>query len=512
MTLSLIPLEDRHSPAIFGAIDGFLLFPDDSGFRPFGDFSGPISSSAYGDRFVVGAGETGGPRVSTSEGTSWFAYEPTFRGGVNVSREADLIAVGSNPGGGPVVVTYRPDGTQIARWFVNDPNLRGGVSVSVHQGFVYTVGGLGAGPRIDCWTPEGILVSSFFGAPSDLRAGWSLLVADGTNDGVPDYILTDLQRTTYLNDGVTLGRAVTVAPSPHLGHNGTLLTYGDQYLRGVTFWNGYSEMLTIFDEDGSAGNPNPPPTSGFRPGQFRPTDSVVRELPTFEDIELFGVNVEAGDEVGNSFGRGTAYAPMYDGDQVYIVTARHVASRNPFLPANQIFDLVAHGVPVGEPSILSDIRPDEPYEVDAAAFLPFPEVTVSSPFRAFSDGTEIPGTPLYSIGQGDSFGLGRLVSYQTPDEQVFVNWGNPAGLLEIKGQIFGEGIGGLALLIPGFSGGPVWTMTFGLPGEPPIPVLVGMGVAGRTPTGPADPGLSIITPALSISNALGLAYDRQTTD
>lgn len=493
-------LETRESPAILGAIDGFVLFPDDSGFRPFEGYRGPIDTSMHGTRWAISAGKSGGPVVRTSEGSQFFVFEPSFRGGVNVSRESDLIAVGAAQGGGPVVATYAPDGTQIARWFVHDPNLRGGVDVYVRDGFVYTVGGRGAGPRVDCWTSDGTLVSSFFGADHDSRLGWSLLVADGTNDGVPDFILTDPTGLVSINDGPTRGRAVTQSNGPYVGHDGTVMTYGDEYLRGRQFWNGLREMLGYQEEDGAAGNPNPPPTTGFRPGSYRP----VGDLPAsgdFDSLSDFSIFVGPGDPVQTSNARGTYYTPM--GGK--LVTARHIASRDPYAPVSALPALASPSAPeyVGDAVRASLIQPGVPYNVDAVAYEPRPGVLVGPGFPEVSLGTEPTGTPLYSIGRGNQFGLGRLVEYQL--SPLFVNWGD-AGLLEIYGQILAEGYGGLALLIPGFSGGPVWTMVFSSAGTPPVPTLIGMGIAGREPTGPRDPGFAIITPAHLISESLGLSY------
>ena len=104
-----------------------------------------------GLNIVVGAGAGGGPRVRTFEWTpgaaggvtqlpgrigDFFAFEPAFRGGVNVAAGdldglgRDDLIVGAGFGGGPVVAVFLPDGTLRDKFFAGDPSLRGGVSVA----------------------------------------------------------------------------------------------------------------------------------------------------------------------------------------------------------------------------------------------------------------------------------------------------------------------------------------------------------------------------------------------
>jgi len=96
---------------------------------------------------IAGAGNGGGPRVRVLSGAGlsntaqialadFFAYEDTFRGGVQVGF-GDLdgdgrpeVLTGAGPGGGPVVKAFDRTGAPVRAFFAGDPNDRGGVTVA----------------------------------------------------------------------------------------------------------------------------------------------------------------------------------------------------------------------------------------------------------------------------------------------------------------------------------------------------------------------------------------------
>ena len=95
------------------------------------------------DDVICGTGVGGGPRVQVFSGTDGsmlrneFAYEDSFRGGVQVSSGdtnadgRDDIICGTGPGGGPVVrVLSGADGKQLEAFLADDSAFRGGVRVS----------------------------------------------------------------------------------------------------------------------------------------------------------------------------------------------------------------------------------------------------------------------------------------------------------------------------------------------------------------------------------------------
>lgn len=149
--LRLAPLESRSVPASLVAAGG-VVFVDAAPLTPFPGYAGPLAVALAGDLdgngyqdILVGAGEGGGPRVALVDGktgdvlANFFAFEPTFAGGVSVAYDgaAGLIYVGAGKGGGPVVATY--DAATLAeksREFYGDPADRHGVSVDADSGFL----------------------------------------------------------------------------------------------------------------------------------------------------------------------------------------------------------------------------------------------------------------------------------------------------------------------------------------------------------------------------------------
>jgi hypothetical protein len=91
---------------------------------------------------VTGAGPGGGPHVKVFSGAdnaqldSFFAFDPTFTGGVQVSSvdfngdgQADLVT-GAGPGGGPHVKDFNGSGlSELQSFFAFDPTFSGGTFV-----------------------------------------------------------------------------------------------------------------------------------------------------------------------------------------------------------------------------------------------------------------------------------------------------------------------------------------------------------------------------------------------
>ena len=114
-------------------------------------FSGGVfvaSGNFDGDRFseiVVSAGAGGGPNVRifnidngvASLASSFFAYDQSFTGGVTVAAEnydgiaGDEIITGTGPGGAPHVKIFQPDGIELGSFFAYSQQFTGGVFVTV---------------------------------------------------------------------------------------------------------------------------------------------------------------------------------------------------------------------------------------------------------------------------------------------------------------------------------------------------------------------------------------------
>lgn len=151
------------------------------------------------DDVVAASGKGGGPRVRVTDGATlktlddFFAYEPTFRGGVNVAvgnldgDRALELATGTGFGGGPRVRTFDLDaGTTVKDdFFAYDLTFRGGVNVAVAdtdgngRGELVTGTGPGGGPHVRLLNPNGSVVREFFAFDPAFRGGVYVGGAEG---------------------------------------------------------------------------------------------------------------------------------------------------------------------------------------------------------------------------------------------------------------------------------------------------------------------------------------------
>ena len=219
------------------------VFNNDATFRfalfPFPGFTGGVNVSTgdvTGDGFediAVGAGPGGGPHVRVFDGRtgaethSFFAYDPSFTGGVFVGLgdatgdlRADLVT-GTGPGGGPHVKVF--NGVTLAElhsFFAYDPSFRGGVSVRLGDvsgdGFadVVTGAGPGGGPHVRVFDGRTLAeVQSFFVGDAISRGGVFVGVADFRNTG--NFIVTASANGRVVAPGyVEQDHAIPVPTSP----------------------------------------------------------------------------------------------------------------------------------------------------------------------------------------------------------------------------------------------------------------------------------------------------------
>ena len=166
---------------------------------PFGrDFTGGVNVgfgglSPDGTREIVASvASGGGPRVVVLDGStgvqlrSFFAYESTFTGGVNIAVREDNyeIITGAGPGGGPHVKVF--DGqtfAELSSFYAYDPHFAGGVSVAELPVFgsfeeIVTGAGPGGGSNIRIFnTSNGELLMSFNAFESSFAGGVSVAAA-----------------------------------------------------------------------------------------------------------------------------------------------------------------------------------------------------------------------------------------------------------------------------------------------------------------------------------------------
>lgn len=155
---------------------------------------------------ITGAGFGGGPQVSvfdanqTSRLSTFFAYEPEFRGGVQVAsgdltgNGLDEIVTGSGIGGGPVVAAFDGNGQELFRFFAYEPEFRGGVQVAVGdvtgdgRQEIITGAAVGGGPVVAVFDHQGRELFRFFAYEPEFRGGVFVAAADVTGDGRAEII------------------------------------------------------------------------------------------------------------------------------------------------------------------------------------------------------------------------------------------------------------------------------------------------------------------------------------
>ena len=200
-----------------GAIGSFFAF--DSSFTG-GVFvaAGDVNGDGIAD-IIVGAGAGGGPHVRVFSGTdgsvldNFFAYAPTFHGGVSVAAGdvngdglADIIT-GAGPGGGPHVKVFSgADLTTLASFYAYNASFTGGVMVAAGDfngdgaADVVTGAGAGGGPHLKVFdgaalasggsTAAGAIanpLASFLAFDPAFTGGITVAVARG-DDGALDLI------------------------------------------------------------------------------------------------------------------------------------------------------------------------------------------------------------------------------------------------------------------------------------------------------------------------------------
>jgi hypothetical protein len=121
--LSVNQLESRDCPS--------SLIASSNSFDPFPGFKGPIETVSAGSIRVVTADTI--PHVKIYDGdqelASFYAYDPAFRGGVNLATDGDRVATGTDRGA-PHVREFTLHGVEVRSFYQGSPESTSGVRVS----------------------------------------------------------------------------------------------------------------------------------------------------------------------------------------------------------------------------------------------------------------------------------------------------------------------------------------------------------------------------------------------
>jgi hypothetical protein len=174
--------------------------------------AGDIDGDGIPD-IITGAGVGGFPHIKVFSGkdlsliASFFAFDQAFAGGVTVASgdidglPGDEIVVGAGAGGGPNVRTFKLVNGRIEQlagplgsFFAYDPSFTGGVNVAVgnFDGLpgdeIITGAGFFGGPHVKVFSNTKGVIASFFAFPDDGRLGVTVAVGDVDGDGKAEII------------------------------------------------------------------------------------------------------------------------------------------------------------------------------------------------------------------------------------------------------------------------------------------------------------------------------------
>jgi hypothetical protein len=161
------------------------------------------------DDIVTAPGPGGGPHVKVFDGRTggliqeWMAYDPSFFGGVSIAAwrgrnvATGFVFTGAGPGGGPHIRGWNPmSGEANREFFAFDPAFRGGVNVALadlhgDSSFPEVIAGAGpgGGPHVRVFDGQTFQeTDTFFAYEPEFRGGVFVSVIDINQDGRLDIV------------------------------------------------------------------------------------------------------------------------------------------------------------------------------------------------------------------------------------------------------------------------------------------------------------------------------------
>jgi len=248
------------------------------------NFNGSINlavadlNSDNNQEIIIGAGTGGGPQVRIFDNSGnlkgqFFAYDPKFRGGVNVAvgdidgDGRNEIITGAGIGGGPHVRIFNEQGELKGQFFAYDPKFRGGVNVAVGdidgdgRNEIITGAGTGGGPHVRIFNEGGQLQGQFFAYENNFYGGIKVRVGNIYGDKTKD------KNEIIVSPGA--GRSPEIKIFNSYGQEiKKFLAYSENFKSGVNLSlgdldaDGLSEIITgagpggtphvrVFDKNGS---------------------------------------------------------------------------------------------------------------------------------------------------------------------------------------------------------------------------------------------------------------------
>jgi lipoprotein-anchoring transpeptidase ErfK/SrfK len=228
-------------------IGSFIPFPENA--------PGSLATADLGQdgvaEIVVGAGPNGQPivRVFRQDGSKigeFMAYNENFRGGVNVAV-CDLdqdgkseIITGAGYTGGPHIRVFSNLGVPTGvSFFAYDPNFRGGVNITcgdiTNDGIpeIVTGAGITGGPHIRVFNSQGLMLDEAFSGSATDPTGTFVALGDTDGDDIPEVLASP---AAYAHPNVTLFDWTNGA-----------LKYQQAFVTGTTPTHG--SPVTTFDID-----------------------------------------------------------------------------------------------------------------------------------------------------------------------------------------------------------------------------------------------------------------------